>query len=163
MLNKKAGSRVYLYTLAGIVVVLAAYLLIAGSAATPSASTNMQSAGSTDTTSTLSTSQPTGVKLSDTPDWNNAHLISGSSLDNSAQQALSGFSLQKTTNPDGSMTITLKALNPEYSDQQYTVKPGQQLYFIEKSFGDDSPPSGERTTGDDSAVLVDSNGFIVNS
>lgn len=103
------------------------------------------------------------VKFTDSRYYRKSYLISGDSLDPSAQQALAGFQLMKNTLPDGSMNITLKALSSEYSDQNYIVKPGQKLYFIETSDNDDSYPNGESSLRDDHAILVDSNGYIVNN
>ena len=54
-------------------------------------------AGSTDNGSTPQTGR---TLLSDSPDANHAYLISGDSLDASAKTAMSGFSMQKTQNPD---------------------------------------------------------------
>jgi hypothetical protein len=73
---------------------------------------------------------------------------------------LTGFDLQKEQLTNGSQKITLKALSPEYHDQIYTVKPGQKLYFIETSMGDDQD-NLETNMGDDRAVLVDADGYIL--
>jgi len=111
--------------------------------------------------SSVGSSQTQGTKLIDEPYFSKAYLISSDTLDTAAQNAISGFSLSKTALADGSVNITLKALNSEYTDRSYTVQPGQSLYFIEMSGGDDSPPNGERYINDDSAVIVDSNGYVV--
>ncbi len=101
------------------------------------------------------------VKLADTRYWNYAHLISGDApLDQGAQAAISGFHMEKQNLSDGSVQITLKAISPQYHDQQYVVKPGQKLYFIEGSFGDDAG-GNEYALGDDTAVVVDADGYIV--
>jgi hypothetical protein len=100
------------------------------------------------------------VKLADTPYANSAYLISSDTLSPEAQQAISGFSINKQTNSDGTTTINLIALNPEYQNQSYTLQSGQSLYFIETSWGDDGNGS-ETFLGDDHAVVVDSNGYIV--
>jgi len=102
-----------------------------------------------------------GTKFADSPISKSAYLISADSLSPDAEKAIAGFSLNKTTLADGSMNITLKALNPEYQDQNYLVQPGQQLYFIELNFGDDSAPQGEYNMRDDKTILVDSNGIIL--
>jgi len=111
--------------------------------------------------SSTGSSQVQSTKLTDEPYFNKVHLISGDTLDAAAQNAISGFSLSKSTLADGSVNITLAALNPEYTDRSYVVQSGQSLYFIEMSGGDDSPPNGERYINDDSAVVVDSNGYVV--
>lgn len=102
----------------------------------------------------------TSVKFSDQPYYNQSYLISGDTLSPEAQAALSGFSLDKKPNSDGTVQITLKALQPQYHDQQFTLKPGEQLYFIEKTLGDDQPDQ-DNNTRDDSGVVVDSQGNVV--
>ncbi len=99
------------------------------------------------------------VKFADSADWSYAYLISGDNLDANATAALVGFQLQKNSLADGSINITLKAQSSEYTDQSYVVKPGQKLYFIERTLRDDQ--DGERNLHDDQAVVVDANGFVV--
>jgi hypothetical protein len=100
------------------------------------------------------------VKLADTSYWPYAHLISGATLDSSAQAAMSGFSLAKNVLSDGSTQIVLKSTNQGYTDQTYTLKQGEQLYFIERTMGDDQQ-NQEFNLGDDTAVVVDANGYVV--
>lgn len=108
--------------------------------------------------SSASTSNET--KLSESPYANYAYLISSYPLSSEAQQAISGFNINKQANSDGTTTINLVALNPEYQNQSYTLQQGQSLYFIERSMGDDGDGS-ENFLGDDHAIIVDSNGYIV--
>ncbi len=89
-----------------------------------------------------------------------AYLISTDTYDANTQKALSGFKVVKSTLADGSVQITLNAQNPEYKTQTYVVKTGEKLYFIEKSLGDDRGDK-DAFLGDDTAVLVDGNGYIV--
>jgi hypothetical protein len=110
--------------------------------------------------STGSTSQVQKVKLSDTKYWNYAHLVSGDSLDSSAQTALAGFSIDKKALADGTTQIALNAMDPAYKSHTYFLKVGQQLYFIETSMGDDTK-TAEFNLGDDTAVIVDSEGYMV--
>jgi len=100
-----------------------------------------------------------GTKLTDSQYANNAYLISGDSLDATAQAATSGFSIQKTSNPDNTTTISLTSTNPGYTNQTYTLQAGQQLYFIEQNSGDDG--TGDAFIGDDRAIIVDAQGYIV--
>jgi hypothetical protein len=90
----------------------------------------------------------------------NSYLISGETLDSAAQTATSGFNIQKSTLPDGSLQINLTSTNPEYHDQTYTLTAGQKLYFIEAFLGDDSD-NREANLGDDTAIVVDADGYIV--
>lgn len=98
--------------------------------------------------------------FSNSPYAQSSYLISTPTYDAATTQALTGFMVQKTALPDGSTQIVLNAQNPNYQTQTYVVKPGEKLYFIEGMPGDDSG-GVERNTGDDTAVLVDANGYIV--
>ena len=102
----------------------------------------------------------TGQKFADQAYASRSFLISGDTLSLGAQQALSGFQMNKQTMPNGTTQITLKALEPQYHDQAYTLKPGDQLYFIDKVMGDDTG-SQEINIADDSAVVVDGQGNVV--
>lgn len=104
---------------------------------------------------------PQRIRLADTRYMQYASLISDNATSQREQEALAGFQVTRQQQADGSLLVTLKALNPEYQDQAYTVQPGQQLYFIETSMGDDRGTTGEYNLGDDTAVLVDSDGYIV--
>lgn len=111
---------------------------------------------------TSSTNTTTGQKFSDSPDYQYAYLISGPTLSAQAETAITGFDLSKTTQTDGTTVYELKAKKSGYFDQKYTVKSGQSLYFIESSMGDDNGDVDERLS-DDTAVVVDANGYVVNS
>jgi hypothetical protein len=103
----------------------------------------------------------TGPQLfSSSPESQYSYLISTPTYDAKTQQALSGFKVTKNTLSDGSIQITLNAQNPEYKTQTYTVKTGEKLYFIEKFLGDDNGTE-DKNLKDDTAVLVDANGYIV--
>lgn len=89
-----------------------------------------------------------------------SYLIFPGALSPNAKKAITGFNLDLKNNSDGSTTVNLVAVNPEYKTQEYTVKPGEKLYFIERTLRDDS--SGEDMfPSDDMAVVVDSNGYII--
>lgn len=103
-----------------------------------------------------------GIKLSDEPYADKTYLISSDTLSAQSQKAIAGFQIQKQSASDGGMNIALKAINPEYHDQQYHLRPGDKLYFIEANLGDDSG-NKEYSLSDDSAVVVDSNGYIVSN
>ena len=100
------------------------------------------------------------TKLADTQYAPYSYLVSGDTLDAQAQRAISGFTLLKDTLSDGLTKITLKATVSRYRDQAYTLHSGEQLYFIETSFGDD-PGNQEFSLSDDTAVVVDKDGYIV--
>ncbi len=109
-----------------------------------------------------STAPTNKVKLSDSDYATSAYLIAPGTASTDAKQALDGFDMQTATQADGSIKVTLTAKRSGYSNQAYTVTPGQKLYFIETSMGDDGPDFDENL-GDDTAVLVDQDGYIVSS
>ena len=76
------------------------------------------------------------------------------------QQSLKGFQVKKKVLADGSLEITLIALQSEYPNQTYVVKPGEKLYFVEVSSVDDSV-SEDHSPADDHAILVSADGFIL--
>lgn len=120
-----------------------------------------QAAPSTPPTQQQAPSQNTNrIKLSQTPIANYAYVISDPNLSSRAQQAISGFSRTRTQLANGSIQIALKALEPQYQDQTIIVPKGDTLYFVETSYGDD-PSHREYSLGDDRAILVDSNGYVV--
>ncbi|MFB6145794.1 MAG: hypothetical protein ABEJ99_04810 [Candidatus Nanohaloarchaea archaeon] len=101
------------------------------------------------------------VKLENTRYAPYSYKISGDSLSSSAKRALAGFTVSRSTS-NGVKTVKLNAKKPEYQDQTYHLKNGEQLYFIETSYGDDSA-SQEYAMSDDTAVVVDSDGYVVRS
>jgi hypothetical protein len=102
------------------------------------------------------------IKFSDTPDNKYSYQIFPGEITSEAKAALSGFNVVSQVQEDGSAIVTLTANDPEYKDQQYTVKPGEILYFIERSMGDDDVANSiDRYLGDDTAIVVDTKGFVV--
>ncbi len=146
-----------------LIALLAISLIIVGIvlfSSHPNSTGNIIAGSTNSVASGQNTSNTNLVKLADTPYANSAYLISSNTLSPEAQQAISGFNINKQTNSDGTTTINLVAINPEYQNQSYTLQSGQSLYFIETSWGDDGNGS-ENFLGDDHAVVVDSNGYIV--
>jgi|SRR5579872_2480601 len=135
-----------------ILLVLPIVLLVAAACNSSSTSNSGASSSSGGTSS--------AVKFSDQSYFKNAYLISSNTLSADAQKALTGFQMTKKTLADGSIQINLNALEANYHNQQYVLEPGQQLYFIEKFLGDDQAEK-DQTAADDSAVVVDSNGNVV--
>ncbi len=116
--------------------------------------------GSAATTSQAAASTSGKTLFSDTAEYQYAYIISDATLTSQAESALSGFALSKTTNADGSAVYTLKAKQANYKDQTYTLAAGQKLYFIETSMGDDNDDADSNPL-DDTAVVVDANGYVV--
>lgn len=137
------------------VVVPAATLILSGCGQSASNSLSNNNSNSAKT----STQSSAVVKFSDQPYFKNAYLISGDKLSADATSALAGFKMDKQTLPDGTVQIKLKAQEAQYHDQSYTLKAGEQLYFIDKFLGDDQG-NAEANIGDDTAVVVDSQGNV---
>jgi hypothetical protein len=119
--------------------------------------------GSNGQTSTpLATGSAGMVKFQDSPDYPNAYLIFPGELSSDAKTALTGFNMSTKMMTDGSTQVTLKAEESGYQDQVYIVKPGYNLYFIEKNLGDDDATANmDKNKADDSAVVVDPQGYII--
>lgn len=148
-----------------VAALVAAVFVLAGCAQQPGPGTGSQGAPSGVAAAPGSSAANTSsaqVRLQDTQYWPYAYLISGNVTSPQAEAALAGFQVVRTMQPDGSLQVTLKALQPEYHDQSYVVQPGQQLYFIETSMGDDAGGQ-EYSLRDDTAVLTDANGYIIQS
>ena len=100
------------------------------------------------------------IKLADQEYAKSAYLISGGTLSADAKTALTGFIMTKKVMPDGTTSILLKAQKAEYHDQNYTLKTGEQLFFIDKFLADDTAGQ-EKNINDDTGVIVDATGVIV--
>ena len=101
-------------------------------------------------------------KLSDSSFAAVSYKIYPGTMSSQAKQAMTGFAMQTKTASDGSALVTLVANKSGYRTQTYTVKTGQSLYFIERMPRDDSlGQDTDHLFGDDTAVVVDANGYIV--
>lgn len=138
-------------------IVIVALIIIMGSFALYSSSI---SGNYIQLTNSASQNTSSCMKISDTPYAQYTYLISGNQLSQDAQTALSGFNLAKNSLANGDMLYTLTTTKAGYINQSYTLKPGDSLYFIETSFGDDNYQL-DTSFSDDTAVVVDSNGCIL--
>lgn len=103
----------------------------------------------------------TVTKFSEQEYAKNAYLISGDApLSADAKTALTGFVMTKKALTDGTTEISLEAQKAEYHDQQYILKTGEQLYFIDRFLQDDQNGS-EVNIKDDTGVVVDAGGNVV--
>jgi hypothetical protein len=147
-----------LYTVIAIVIYgLVYYFVLAkkGTAYSPTSSTVMKVTPS-------SVPTPAKQKFSDSEDFQFGYKIFPGTVSTESKQAMAGFAFTTSVMSDGSTQITLTAQNPYYKTQQYVVKPGYSLYFIEKNIKDDDPEKDTDTkTLDDTAILVDPQGYIV--
>lgn len=93
--------------------------------------------------------------------WPFAVQIAPGPLSAAAQKALTGFNYASSTLPDGSIDVTLTAKEQNYQSQHYTVTRGQTLYFVESFAADDASGTHDASLRDDTAILVDQNGYII--
>lgn len=102
-----------------------------------------------------------GAKFSDNPISSKAYLIApvAGALSKDAQTALTGWTVTSTPNSDGTTTVTLTPKEAEDVQQQFTLKTGYKLYFIEMNLADDATGVDENR-GDDMGVLVDDKGMV---
>jgi len=146
---------VALYVVVGIVVYGLVYYFV------------LAKKGGANYTSSAQTPQPTAAatmnkqKFSDSSDYQYGYKIFPGVLSSSAKEAMAGFAFTTKAMPDGSTQITLTSQNKFYKTQQYVVKPGYSLYFIERMMGDDdSEKDTDARYTDDTAILVDPQGYI---
>lgn len=154
---------IVLYVVIAVVIYGLVYYFILGKKNTYNLTSNTQS-GSSYATPTQAMSSPTAAmkqKFSDSSNYQYAYKIFPGTLSATAKQALTGFAMTTKNMPDGSIQVTLTAQKPEYKTQQYIVKTGYSLYFIEMNLRDDNTAENEdMNLHDDSAVVVDSQGYI---
>ncbi|MCL5073914.1 MAG: hypothetical protein M1308_23935 [Actinobacteria bacterium] len=152
--KRKIGQWILIYAVIGIIIYAGVYFFIL----------NKNKVYSSSPQSNPSQNSITGQKFQDSNIYQYSYKIFPGSLTPKAQQALSGFNMQTKVLSDGSTQVDLIAIEQNYKNQSYIVKPGNSLYFIEKNMSDDSPENNtDKTTADDSAVIVDPQGFIVQS
>lgn len=103
-----------------------------------------------------------GQNFADNPLSKKAYLIAPVTGDLSAdaKRALTGWDVKTTNNTDGSVQVNLVPHETEDVQQQFTVKPGYKLYFIELTLADDSAADGDANRADDIGVLVNSDGIV---
>ncbi len=81
----------------------------------------------------------------------------------SAQYQAAGFNVSITQAVNGSIVAMISSLSDPTVNSTFTFNNTDTLYFIDSSLGDDSPPSGEYSLGDDGVILVNSTGYITNT
>jgi hypothetical protein len=149
--RKGLNMMLVLVVLVGLAAVVFAYYSMSG-----------RNSKSSQTTQVSQTSQSdTGVRFVDTPGYSNSFQIYPGALSAEAQAALTGFTLSSAPQSDGSTLVSLAAQVSGYQTQQFSVKPGETLYFIEMNSGDDSTANkADLNPADDRGVVVDSSGFV---
>ncbi len=101
-----------------------------------------------------------GAKLSDSPLYKFAYQIAPGDLSASAESALYGWNIKQDKQLDNSILVTLTPKDSDDQNQQYTVKEGNALYFIEQTPVDDKSGNVDKNLRDDYGVIVDGNGIV---
>lgn len=153
-------GKVVLAIFVSVLILVGVYFFVAVGTVQQSGN-SIKSISTGQTTQNVGSENITSQKFSDSADYQYSHLIS-SPLSADAKTAINGFQLSQASNSDGSITYTFTAIEQSYTNQTYNVKPGENLYFIEKSSGDDDlAANADYGMRDDYAVIVDGNGYIV--
>lgn len=113
------------------------------------------------TTAAQQNTNQSSILFSATQYWQYAYLVSAPTLNSSAQAAISGFRIANRSVGNGAYNLTFVSLSGSMPNESFTLKNGDRLYYIEGSFSDDSPPSGEYSLGDDGFVTTNSAGYVI--
>jgi hypothetical protein len=101
-----------------------------------------------------------GMNLKTSPLFKFAYQIAPS-MSPDAQKALVGWKITTASQSGGSTTISLTPTDSDDQSQQYTVKTGETLYFIEQTPVDDKAGQDKDLNyRDDYGIIVDANGII---
>lgn len=102
-----------------------------------------------------------GANLKTSPLYSFAYQIAPGNLSETAKKALNGWDIKTQNNLDGSTTVTLTPKDSDDQSQQYIVKQGNTLYFIEQTPIDDKADSDKDLNyRDDYGIITDQNGII---
>lgn len=102
-----------------------------------------------------------GINFNTTPMFSSAYQVVPGPVSAEAQKALTGFSIKTQSQNDGSMLVTFAPKDSEDQMQQYIVKKGQLLYFIEQTPADDKADSDKDLNyRDDYGIITDANGIV---
>jgi hypothetical protein len=149
---------VLLYLIIGVVIYGAVYYFLQAKN-----SKGYIASSSVPTMKVTPTATPTAAlqKFSDSSEFQYSYKIFPGAISGESKQAMTGFVFTTKALSDGSTQVTLTSQNQFYKTQQYTVKPGYSLYFIERNIkDDDSQKDTDAMILDDSAILVDPQGNI---
>ncbi len=89
-----------------------------------------------------------------------AHLLYGPKQTSIKFEA-PGFNESVTDLSSGGVSFTFTKLGNVGFDVTFTVPNGYSLYYLEGSYGDDNPPTGEYSLIDDGVILVNQQGYVV--
>ncbi len=102
-----------------------------------------------------------GVKLQGSPLEQYAYKVAPGDMNDDAKKALVGFSIDTQKQADGSLVVKFTPKDSDDQNQQYIVKTGESLYFVEMTPLDDKPDQDKDINyRDDYGIIVDQNGII---
>lgn len=102
-----------------------------------------------------------GMNLTTTPLYKYTYKIAPGEIADSAKQALTGWTVTTNAKADGSTVVTLTPKDSDDQNQQYTIKSGQVLYFVEQTPADDKVDADKDLNyRDDYGIITDQNGII---
>lgn len=102
-----------------------------------------------------------GGSLTNSPLKQFAYQIAPGAMSDTTKSVMTGFTVTSKSNADGSITVTLTPKDSEDQNQQYTIKSGQILYFIEQTPIDDKTDSDtDANYRDDYGLITDANGIV---
>jgi len=105
-------------------------------------------------------SSTAGPLLSSTPYASAAYLIYPGPMSPGAKQAIDGFSFSFAGAGASGELVRVYVIGQKAPVLSRVFPSSEHLYFIETSFGDD-PPGADLNGGDDSLVLTDARGHII--
>jgi hypothetical protein len=102
-----------------------------------------------------------GLNLTTSSMMQYAYKIAPGDIPAASQKVLTGFSVKSQSMADGSVQVSLIPKDSDDQFQQYIVKPGNTLYFIEMTPADDNVDSDKDLNyRDDYGIIVDANGIV---
>ena len=102
-----------------------------------------------------------GEKLTDSALFKYAFKVFPGNLSADAQKATNGFTIEKQAQADGSTLVKFIPRESSYQAEQFMVKPGYSLYFVEQSGFDDNLDKGtDINLRDDYGIIVDADGVV---
>jgi len=102
-----------------------------------------------------------GMKLADSSLAQYAHKIVPEDTSGSSQYVPVGFAVTTKKNADGTTKVNLTPKDSDDQSQEYTLKSGEMLYFMEMTTGDDKADSDrDLNYRDDYGIITDSDGIV---
>ena len=102
-----------------------------------------------------------GTLFASQPYASYSYLIAPGNVSQQSRLALDGYNMTVSSQLDDSEAVTLFVVGTN-SNRHIALTSGEKLYIVEASFGDDGP-NYDGSLADDGFVVVDRNGYVVNT